>query len=197
LFVFLVAFLFGYLCGSIPFGLILTQRAGTPDLRQIGSGNIGATNVLRTGRKDLAALTLVCDALKGALAVSIVAAFDTDASGLGAMAALGAFLGHVFPVWLRFKGGKGVATFFGCLIGLDWIAAIAFAGIWLVMAYVTRYSSAAALAASAAAPIVLLVLGRSDLAVLFVWLTAILWFMHRANILRIVKGTEARIGQKS
>jgi acyl phosphate:glycerol-3-phosphate acyltransferase len=132
----------GYLCGSIPFGLLLTRWAGTADLRTIGSGNIGATNVLRTGRKDLAALTLVLDALKGTFAV-VVGAFAFG--GWAALAAaVGAFLGHLFPVWLSFKGGKGVATFLGCLIGVAWPAALVFAAAWLLVAFVTRYSSAAA-----------------------------------------------------
>src|SRR5271154_434257 len=155
----------GYLFGSIPFGLLLTRFAGTADLRSIGSGNIGATNVLRTGRKDLAAATLVLDALKGLAAVLIVA---HCAPGLPPLfAALGAFLGHVFPVWLNFRGGKGVATFLGCLFGLDWRAGVAFAVLWVIVAAVTRFSSAGALVAGAATPFILLLFGRADVAALF------------------------------
>src|SRR5689334_9515105 len=144
------AFLFGYLLGSIPFGLVLTRLAGLGDVRQIGSGNIGATNVLRTGRKGLAAATLVADALKGTVAVLIASAWGNNTALL---AAFGAFLGHLFPVWLRFKGGKGVATYLGCLIGLKFVAAIAFAGVWVAVAAVSRYSSLSALAASVATPL--------------------------------------------
>ena len=191
----LLAILLGYLCGSVPFGLILTRAAGTADLRSIGSGNIGATNVLRTGRKDLAALTLLLDGLKGTLAVLLGGYL------LGPMAALaaglGAFLGHLFPVWLNFRGGKGVATFLGCLFGLAWQAGLVFAALWLAVAFVTRYSSAAALVASAATPMVLLGMGAHDIAALFALLAAALWFMHRANIARLMAGSEGRIGQKS
>ena len=144
-----VAFLFGYLLGSIPFGLVLTRLAGTQDLRSIGSGSIGATNVLRTGRRSLAAATLVGDALKGTAAVVLARSlFGPDAA---LAAALGALLGHIFPVWLKFQGGKGVATFIGLLIALAWPAAIAFCLIWLAVAALTRYSSLAGLVASAAA----------------------------------------------
>jgi acyl phosphate:glycerol-3-phosphate acyltransferase len=193
----LLALLFGYVCGSIPFGLVLTRLAGTADLRSIGSGNIGATNVLRTGRKDLAALTLVLDALKGALAVLVAAHFDAgNAPPLSLCAALGAFLGHVFPVWLGFKGGKGVATFVGCLFGVDWRVGLIFAATWLAIAFVTRYSSAAALAASALAPIVLLLLDEREAVLLFAVLAFMLWILHRANIARLAAGTESKIGQK-
>src|SRR6185369_14493673 len=147
-----VALIIGYLLGSIPFGLILTRLAGTQDLRAIGSGNIGATNVLRTGRKGLAAATLLGDALKGTAAVLIAWNWGPTAAIL---AAVGAFLGHLFPVWLGFKGGKGVATFLGCLIGLNLWAALAFAAIWLAVAFASRYSSLSALVASAATPAVL------------------------------------------
>jgi acyl phosphate:glycerol-3-phosphate acyltransferase len=192
------AFVFGYLCGSIPFGIILTRLAGTKDLRAIGSGNIGATNVLRTGRKDLAALTLLLDAMKGTLAVLVVADLwpTVDVEIPAALCAgLGAFLGHVFPVWLRFKGGKGVATFLGCLFGLQWQAGLAFVLIWIGVAAATRYSSAAALSASAMTPFALLALGQGQKAVLFFWLALILWIMHRANIMRLASGTESKIGQ--
>jgi glycerol-3-phosphate acyltransferase PlsY len=186
-------FLFGYVCGAIPFGLILTRVAGTADLRAIGSGNIGATNVLRTGRKDLAALTLLLDLLKGTVAVWIVARF---ASGPTLLAALGAFLGHLFPAWLKFRGGKGVATFLGCLLGVAWQAALAFGIVWLAVASLTRTSSAAALAASALTPIVLFILGRSDAALMFGLMAILLWVKHRANISRLAAGTESRIGMR-
>jgi acyl phosphate:glycerol-3-phosphate acyltransferase len=188
-----VALVFGYFCGAIPFGLLLTRFAGTADLRSIGSGNIGATNVLRTGRKDLAAATLLLDALKGLAAVLIVGAF---APGLPPLfAAAGSFLGHVFPIWLRFHGGKGVATFLGCLFGLDWHVALVFVALWLAVAAATRYSSAGALSASAATPIALLIDGRRDVAILYAFLTLLLWYLHRANIERLAAGTESKIGR--
>jgi glycerol-3-phosphate acyltransferase PlsY len=191
----LLALVFGYLCGSIPFGLVLTRFAGTADLRSIGSGNIGATNVLRTGRKDLAAATLLLDALKGLAAVLIVAAL---APGLPPLfAAAGAFLGHVFPVWLGFRGGKGVAVFLGCLFGLDWHVALVFVGVWLAVAAATRYSSAAALVAGAATPFALVIDGRRDIAILYGLLTALVWWLHRANIARLLAGTESKIGAKT
>jgi glycerol-3-phosphate acyltransferase PlsY len=196
------ALLFGYLCGAIPFGLILTRLAGTTDIRAIGSGNIGATNVLRTGRKGLAAATLVGDALKGTLAVLLVyfyygSEYRYFAHELALPAAAGAFLGHLFPVWLGFKGGKGVATYIGLLLALAWPVAIAFVLIWLAVAALTRYSSLAALVASAATPVALWALGDGAEAVLFTSLTALLWIMHRANIVRLVKGTEHKIGASS
>jgi glycerol-3-phosphate acyltransferase PlsY len=191
---FLSALAFGYLLGSIPFGLILTRLAGLGDVRKIGSGNIGATNVLRTGRKGLAATTLLADALKGTLAVMSAAQWGPNTAIL---AALGAFLGHLFPVWLGFKGGKGVATFIGCLIGLKPLAALAFAVLWLAVAAITRFSSAAALIASAATPVVLWSLGERQMAELFVLLTVLLWWTHRENIHRLLAGREGRIGQKA
>ncbi len=191
----LIAFVIGYLFGSIPFGLIFTRLAGTQDLRSIGSGNIGATNVLRTGRRGLAAATLVCDALKGTAAVIIGAYLAGPEAAI--VAAIGAFLGHVFPVWLGFRGGKGVATYIGLLIGLFWPAAIAFCVVWLVVAVITRYSSASALVASIAIPLLFWWLGHPALAELFALLTVLLWFMHRANIQRLVAGTEDRIGAKA
>jgi len=188
------ALVLGYLLGSIPFGLIVTRLAGTQDIRSIGSGNIGATNVLRTGRKGLAAATLLGDALKGTAAVLIAGRW------LGAdtavIAAFGAFLGHLFPVWLRFKGGKGVATYIGILIGLAWPAALAFGAVWLGVAAAFRYSSLAALVASAVTPLVLWWLGAHDAAVLMLLLTALLWIMHRQNIARLRAGTETRIGSR-
>jgi acyl phosphate:glycerol-3-phosphate acyltransferase len=189
------ALIFGYLCGSIPFGVILTRLAGTQDIRSLGSGNIGATNVLRTGNKALAAATLLGDMLKGTAAVLIVLYFSNR--NLAMVAGLGAFVGHLFPVWLRFKGGKGVATYIGILLGLAWPAALAFCAIWLAVAAVTRYSSLAALIASAATPAVLLAASSGLEPVLFGALTVILWITHRDNIARLMQGTEGKIGQKS
>ena len=190
-----LAILFGYLLGSIPFGLILTRAAGGPDVRTIGSGNIGATNVLRTGRKGLAAATLICDILKGTAAVLIAAHFYGHDAALAA--GFGAFIGHLFPLWLKFKGGKGVATYIGVLIGLVWPAALIFCVVWLVMAWVFRYSSLSALIASAVTPLALWLLGEPGPAVLFLVLTAMLWIMHRANIARLMAGTEGKIGAKA
>ena len=189
------AFVVGYLLGSIPFGLIITRAAGGPDVRTIGSGNIGATNVLRTGRKGLAAATLICDALKGTAAVLLAAHFATPIAALAA--ALGAFLGHLFPVWLKFKGGKGVATYIGLLIGLYWPGAVIFCAVWLVVAFASRYSSLAALVASALTPVALWLMQKPAAAALFLLLTALLWMMHRANIARLLAGTESRIGRSS
>src|SRR5579885_101541 len=182
-------FLFGYLLGSIPFGVVLTRAAGGPDLRAIGSGNIGATNVLRTGNKALAAATLIGDVVKGTAAVLLAASFAGHAGMLAA--GLGAFLGHLFPLWLKFKGGKGVATYIGVLIGLFWPAAVFFAVVWVGIAYLTRYSSLAALIASALTPLLLWLLNRPDAALLFLLLTLLLWLMHRANISRLLAGTES------
>jgi len=190
-----LAFVLGYLLGSIPFGLLLTRAAGTADLRGIGSGNIGATNVLRTGRKDLAAATLVLDALKGTAAV-LLAGYYLSADAPVAAAA-GAFLGHVAPVWLRFRGGKGVATFLGALIGLHWPTALAFAAVWLGVAAVTRYSSLSALLASSAAPLVLYATDNELPAVVVAAMAALLWVKHRENIARLLSGTESKIGQKA
>ena len=190
-----LALVIGYLFGSIPFGLILTRLAGTPDLRSIGSGNIGATNVLRTGRKGLAAATLVLDALKGTAAVIIAGYFGGPEAAM--LAGLGAFLGHLFPVWLKFSGGKGVAVYIGILIGLFWPAAVLFCAIWLATAVVSRYSSLSALIASVVTPLFLLLLGHSALALLSSVLTLLLLYMHRANIERLRTGTEGKIGQRS
>jgi glycerol-3-phosphate acyltransferase PlsY len=189
-----VAFLLGYLLGSIPFGLILTKLAGTRDLRSIGSGNIGATNVLRTGRKGLAAATLLLDMLKGTAAVVIAGTFDGPNAAM--LAALGAFLGHLFPVWLKFKGGKGVAVYIGVLLGLFWPAALVFCVIWLATAFTSRYSSLSALVASFVTPIFLWWFGHLALASLFAVLTMLLFYMHRENIRRLQAGTEGRIGAK-
>lgn len=188
------ALLLGYLLGSIPFGLIVTRMAGTQDIRSIGSGNIGATNVLRTGRKGLAAATLLGDALKGTLAVLLAGALLGPEAAL--LAALGAFLGHLFPVWLGFKGGKGVATFLGVTLALAWPAALVFAAAWLAVAFVTRYSSLAALVASVFTVLAAFLLGSPQTGVLLAILAALLWFMHRANIRRLLDGTEGRIGKK-
>ena len=192
----LFALLLGYLLGSIPFGLLLTRLAGAGDLRAVGSGNIGATNVLRTGRRDLAAATLVLDALKATLAYILpVVLFADEWAGLAGAAA--AFLGHVYPVWLRFRGGKGVATFLGGLIGASWPAAIGFAVVWLGVAALTRYSSAAALAASVVAPVVALTLNQNEVAGVFGALAVLLWIKHLPNIERLARGRESRIGGKS
>jgi glycerol-3-phosphate acyltransferase PlsY len=190
-----LAFLFGYLCGSIPFGVILTRLAGAQDLRSIGSGNIGATNVLRTGNKGLAAATLVGDMLKGTAAVLIV--LWLSSRDLALAAGFGAFIGHLFPVWLRFKGGKGVATYIGVLLGLAWPIALAFCGIWLAVAALTRYSSLSALLASLATPLLLWAMGLGHEALLFAVLTLILWIAHQANITRLLRGTESKIGQRA
>jgi glycerol-3-phosphate acyltransferase PlsY len=186
------AFLFGYLLGSIPFGLILTRLAGTQDLRTIGSGNIGATNVLRTGRKGLAAATLLGDMLKGTVAVLV--AKQCGGQDLGVLAALGAFLGHLFPVWLKFKGGKGVATYIGLLLALAWPAAIVFCLVWLAVAALTRYSSLAALTASVVTPAFLWYGRDLQEAQVLLLLSVLLWIMHRANIARLIEGTEGKIG---
>ncbi len=190
-----VAFILGYLLGSIPFGLILTRLAGTQDLRSIGSGNIGATNVLRTGHKGLAAATLLCDMLKGTVAVVIAGYFGGPNAAM--LAALGAFLGHLFPVWLKFKGGKGVATYIGVLLGLFWPAAAVFGALWIATALTTRYSSLSALIAAFVTPIFLWWFGHPALASLFAVLTLLLFYMHRENIRRLQAGTEGRIGEKN
>jgi glycerol-3-phosphate acyltransferase PlsY len=187
------ALVFGYLLGSIPFGVIFTRMAGMEDIRNVGSGNIGATNVLRTGRKGLAAATLVGDALKGTVAVVIAAHWGEH---FATLAALGAFLGHLYPVWLKFKGGKGVATFIGVLIGLKPLAALIFALVWLGVAFTTRYSSLSALIASAATPVVLWLLGEPTMAGMAVILVVLLFWKHSANITRLLAGTEGKIGQK-
>lgn len=182
----------GYLLGSIPFGLVLTKLAGLGDVRSIGSGNIGATNVLRTGNKGLAALTLALDLLKGTAAVLIGGVI---ANHYGAMAGgLGAFLGHLFPAWLNFRGGKGVATYIGVALGLYWPAALGFCLVWLLVAVITRYSSLSALTASGATVIGLAVLEQWPLAILFGLMTALLYFRHKENIARLRRGEESRIG---
>ena len=187
------AFCFGYLLGSIPFGLVLTRLAGAGDLRTIGSGNIGATNVLRTGRKGLAAATLVLDALKGTVAVLV--AYRFGGQDLAVLAALGAFLGHLFPIWLKFSGGKGVATYIGLIIAFVWQAALCFGVVWLIVAVVTRYSSLAGLVASVASVLFLWWDGYLQEAQLFGLLTVLIWAKHHHNIARLVAGTESKIGR--
>ncbi|MCZ4089637.1 glycerol-3-phosphate 1-O-acyltransferase PlsY [Sinorhizobium psoraleae] len=184
---------FGYLLGSIPFGLVLTRMAGLGDVRKIGSGNIGATNVLRTGNKKLAAATLLLDALKGTAAAVVASLWGIEA---GIAAGLAAFLGHLYPVWLSFKGGKGVATYIGVLLGLAPVMVVVFGAIWLTMAKVTRYSSLSALTATAIVPLVLYATGYGKVALLFAIMTIITWIKHRANIQRLLSGTESRIGGK-
>src|SRR3982074_606887 len=181
------AFVLGYLLGSIPFGLILTKLAGTEDLRSIGSGSIGATNVLRTGHKGLAAATLICDVLKGTVAVIIAGTYAGPNAAM--LAALGAFLGHLFPVWLKFRGGKGVATYIGVLIGLFWPAALVFCVMWLAVAFAPRYSSLSALVAAFVTPLFLWWFGHPALASLFVVLTLLLFWKHTENIKRLQAGT--------
>lgn len=188
---YLAALLGGYLLGSIPFGLLITKAAGFGDVRDIGSGNIGTTNVLRTGRKDLAALTLLGDALKGTVAVLIAWQLGPATA---VIAAFGAFLGHCYPAWLGFRGGKGVATYIGVLLGLDWRVALAFCGAWLLVAVATRYSSLSALVGSLTAPLALWYTGEGQMAELAILLTILLWWKHRENLKRLLAGTESRIG---
>jgi glycerol-3-phosphate acyltransferase PlsY len=190
----LAALGFGYLAGSIPFGLIITRLAGMEDIRAIGSGNIGATNVLRTGRKELAAATLVCDALKGTLAVLVTRHFGGP--GLAIIAGFGAFTGHLFPVWLKFRGGKGVATFIGILLAFAWPIVLGYGAVWLAVAYLTRYSSLAALAACTATPLLLWAFGYREPAELFALLAVLVWVTHRVNIARLMAGTEGKIGRR-
>ncbi|PTM43103.1 glycerol-3-phosphate 1-O-acyltransferase PlsY [Bosea sp. 124] len=193
---FAMALLLGYLLGSIPFGIVLTKLSGGPDLRSIGSGNIGATNVLRTGNKKLAAATLLGDMLKGTAAV-VIGFFALGAPQAALVAGLGAFLGHLFPVWIGFRGGKGVATYLGVLIGIAWPVALAFAAIWLAVAKLSKYSSLSALTASLATPVLLwFAMDHRQAALLMAGLTVLLWFMHRTNIARLLSGTEGKIGQK-
>lgn len=193
----------GYLLGSIPFGVIATRLGGAGDVRNIGSGNIGATNVLRTGRKDLALITLLGDGGKGALAVLIAWLATRQASAevqatLTALAAGAAFLGHIFPVWLKFKGGKGVATFFGTLLAAAWPVGLAAGATWIAMAFLFRISSLAALTAAALAPIYVFLLDRPyPIAVLALFMAVLIYLRHRENIARLLKGQEPRIGGKA
>jgi glycerol-3-phosphate acyltransferase PlsY len=190
----IIALLVGYGFGSIPFGLVLGKLAGT-DVRTIGSGNIGATNVLRTGRKGLALATLIGDMFKGTAAVHMMRAYG--GIDLGLIAGLAAVIGHVFPIWLKFKGGKGVATYIGVLIGVSWPIAAAFGVIWGAVAALTRYSSLSGLLASAMTPALLWYFVGGKPALLFGVLTVLIWLMHRANIQRLVAGTEPKIGSKA
>ena len=189
------ALVLGYLLGSIPFGLLLTRVAGLGDIRSIGSGNIGATNVLRTGNKGLAAATLVLDALKGAAAVVIVRWLWPDNQGLPGLAAISAFLGHLYPVWLRFRGGKGVATLLGIVSALFWPAALAAAIVWIAALLLTRFSSVGGMAAAVTAPVAAGILGRLDLAILFTGFALLVIWKHRANIGRLIKHTEPKVGK--
>jgi len=189
-----LSMLLGYLLGSIPFGLILTRLFGAGDLRSIGSGNIGATNVLRTGNKGLAALTLALDILKGFVAVMLTAYF---APGCEPMAAAGAFFGHLYPVWLRFKGGKGVATYAGIMFGLFWQGGLVYAGVWILTLLVKRMSSLAGLLAAVSAPLAALYFGHVEIVALLTACSLLVFWKHRENIERIIKGTEPRVGSKA
>ena len=188
----LLTLVFGYLLGSIPFGILLTRIAGAGDLRQIGSGNIGATNVLRTGRKGLAALTLLLDGLKGTAAVLLVARFAPGNEGL---AAVGALLGHLYPAWLRFRGGKGVATLAGIMAGLHWPSALVYAAVWLGALGLTRYSSVAGMLAALSAPVAAAALGRFDLTLLYLGFALLVLWKHRGNLERLMAGNEPRVGR--
>lgn len=194
----LAALALGYALGSIPFGVLLTRLGGAGDLRNIGSGNIGATNVLRTGRKGLAAATLLLDMAKGTAAVALA---DLLLPGTAQIAAIGAIAGHLWPVWLRFAGGKGVATYFGIVLGfalvddLGWPAPAAYAAIWIATLLLSRYSSLGGLAAVAVAPVAAALLSRFDLALLFLGFTLLVFWKHRENIGRLLAGTEPRIGR--
>ncbi len=194
--VILVAAVFGYALGSIPFGLVLCRLAGLGDIRSIGSGNIGATNVLRTGRKGLALATFLGDALKGTVAILVSRYFAGEGAAMAA--AVGAFLGHVFPVWLGFKGGKGVATYIGCLLGLFWPAAFAFGAVWLAMAFTFRISSLSALVASVVVPLGLFLGGWASgtMTLVLAALAVLVWYRHKENIARLLAGTEPKIGKK-
>jgi acyl phosphate:glycerol-3-phosphate acyltransferase len=189
-----LALALGYLLGSIPFGLLLTRFSGAGDLREIGSGNIGATNVLRTGRKGLAVATLLLDALKGAVAVWVGEAIVPGGAVLGAA---GAFFGHCYPIWLRFRGGKGVATFGGIAFGVWWPLGLIYLAVWIGVLAVTRYSSVGGLVAVIFAPISAFAFGRGDIGVLFIALALLVFWKHRGNIARLFAGTEPKIGRSS
>jgi glycerol-3-phosphate acyltransferase PlsY len=193
-FLVLLGLIVGYLLGSIPFGLILTRLAGTGDIRSLGSGNIGATNVLRTGRRGLAAATLLGDMLKGAVAVLVMK--NVGGTDPALAAGFAAVLGHVFPVWLNFKGGKGVATYIGVLIAVSWPVALSFGLVWIVVAGLFRYSSLAGLIATLVTPALLWVFVRGNADWVFAILTVLIWVMHRSNISRLLAGTETKIGSK-
>jgi glycerol-3-phosphate acyltransferase PlsY len=191
----LLCFLLGYALGAIPFGLVLTRAAGLGDVRAIGSGNIGATNVLRTGRKGLAAATLILDAAKGAAAVLLAAWVWPDQPNFPGIAAIGALLGHLYPIWLRFRGGKGVATLMGIIAALHWPSALVIAAIWLLAFALTRYSSVAGMMAAIAAPVSAAAFGRFDLAITFLGFALLVIWKHRANIARLAAGTEPKVGK--
>ncbi len=186
-----IAVLIGYICGSIPFGLLLTKAAGLGDVRSIGSGNIGATNVLRTGNKKIAALTLLLDGLKGTVPVLLLTHFGGPQAGM--IAGLAAMAGHIFPLWLGFKGGKGVATSLGVLFGLFWPLGLIFCALWLVLAFAFRISSLAALVTSALTPLWAYLLKQPDLVLPTAFIAIVIWIMHRANIGRLMKGDEPKI----
>lgn len=183
-----------YLLGSVPFGLILTRLTGAGDLRSIGSGNIGATNVLRTGNKGLAAATLLLDAAKGFVAVWLAARWFPGAMPIAALAAVA---GHCFPVWLRFKGGKGVATTLGVTLSLAWPVGLAYAGVWLAMLGLTRISSLSGMSAALAAPLAAWLTGRGELVTMLILIAVLVIWLHRENIARLRAGTEPRVGSKS
>jgi glycerol-3-phosphate acyltransferase PlsY len=193
--VLLLSAVLGYLSGTVPYGLLIARAFGLGNLREIGSGNIGATNVLRTGSKPAAAATLLLDALKGT--VPVIAAFSLAGLPAAIVAGVAAFLGHIFPVWLRFKGGKGVATYIGVLLGLGWKLLLVFAVVWLLMAYLFRYSSLAALVASIAVPVYSAFTQDPRLTIALVAMSMIVFATHRGNILRLVRGDESRIGSKA
>lgn len=190
-----LALLGGYLLGSVPFGVLLTRWGGAGDLRAIGSGNIGATNVLRTGRKGLAAATLLLDGAKGAVSALVAGALDPGmVPDLALVAGAAAFLGHLYPVWLRFNGGKGVATLLGLALALSWPIGLVFAAVWLAMLALTRISSVGGIAAGLSTPLVALWMGQQQLAILFTGLALLVLWKHRANIGRLIRGTEPRVG---
>ncbi|MBK9079448.1 MAG: glycerol-3-phosphate 1-O-acyltransferase PlsY [Hyphomicrobium sp.] len=190
-----LAFGLGYLLGSIPFGLLLTRAAGLGDVRAIGSGNIGATNVLRTGNKGLAAATLLLDGLKGTAAVLLADHFYGQVPAM--LAGLGAFLGHIYPIWLKFRGGKGVATYIGVLLGLAWQGAAIFALVWIAVAALSKTSSLSALVASVVVPVALALMGFCELAIVAGLMTLLIFWKHRANIRRLIAGEEPKIGAKA
>ncbi|MBB1247519.1 MULTISPECIES: glycerol-3-phosphate 1-O-acyltransferase PlsY [unclassified Rhizobium] len=190
----LIALILGYLSGSVPFGLILTRLAGLGDVRSIGSGNIGATNVLRTGNKKLAAATLLLDAVKGTVPAALAYAFLGVEAGV--IAGFAAFIGHIFPVWLGFKGGKGVATYIGVMFGLNWRMGLLFLLVWIATAAITRYSSLSALVAMLVVPVVQYLTGDPKIAAVAAVMTVIAYAKHHANISRLLSGTESKIGKK-
>jgi acyl phosphate:glycerol-3-phosphate acyltransferase len=189
------ALILGYLLGSIPFGVLLTRAAGAGDLRGIGSGNIGATNVLRTGHKGLAALTLLLDAAKGAAAILIIRLIFPGEPQLDPLAAFGALIGHMYPVWLLFRGGKGVATFLGIVAVLHWQIGLVAAGVWLLMLALTRFSSVAGMTMALSAPVAAAAVGRFDLTLLFLGFALLIVWKHRSNLERLISGTEPKVGR--